>query len=169
MSAREERLGATDVRPRQSASAPAPPPTGWRRLFHRPRMLAEAGFALGAALVMAAAGTAVALGMPPIRLLPTDEPAVRWFVQVAVGFGLGWWGGLFWGIGLVFYARRIRPLPPVAALMPATACGAPAVAAVALASRALGAPVILSIGAGVVAGTVAARLFVSRAARTAGR
>jgi hypothetical protein len=128
-------------------------------------MLAEARFALGAALVMAAAGMAVAFGMPPMRLLPSDEPAVRWFVQASVGFGLGWWGGLFWATALVFYARRFRPLPPIAALMPATAWAGTAVAAVALATRALGTPVLFSIGAGVVAGTVAARLIVSRAAR----
>jgi ABC-type antimicrobial peptide transport system permease subunit len=128
-------------------------------------MLAEARFAFGAALVMALAGTAVAFGMPPIRLMPSEEPAVRWFVQAAVGFGLGWWGGLFWGTALVFYARNFRPVPPVAALMPATVFAGTAIAAVALATRTVGASVLLSIGAGVVAGTLAARLIVSRAAR----
>ena len=142
-------------------------PRGWRRLFYRPRLLAEVRFAFGAALVMAGAGTAVAFGMPPLRLLPSEEPPVRAFVQAAVGFGLGWWGGLFWGTMLVFYARRFRPLPPVAALMPATWVGCALVAAAALAARAFGGSVIVSIGAGVVVGTVAARLVVGRAARRA--
>jgi len=164
MSAREERRdGAAATR--QPNPTPQLPPRGWRRLFHRPRLLAEIRFAFGAALVMAAAGTAVAFGMPPIRLLPSDAPAVRWFVQAAVGFGLGWWGGLFWGTALVFYARRFRPLPPVAALMPATWLAGTVVAGVTLAARAFDASVILSIGAGVVVGTVAARLAVTRAAR----
>ncbi len=163
MSAREERRGAA---PRPDP-APQEPPRGWRRLFHRPRLLAEVRFAFGAALVMAAAGTAVAFSMPPIRVLPSDAPAVRAFVQAAVGFGLGWWGGLFWGAMLAMYARGFRPLPPVDALMPATWVGCALVAGAALAARELGASVIVSIGAGVVSGTVAARLLVARAARKA--
>jgi hypothetical protein len=167
MSAREDRGGDASTPSRRPAPAPEPPPTGWRRLFRRPRMLAEIKYAFGAALVMAAAGTAVAFGMPPIRLLPTEGPAVRAFVQAAVGFGLGWWGGLFWATALVFYARGFRPAPPVGALMPSTWVAATLVAAASLAARELGASVILSIGAGVVVGTVAARLVVGRAARRA--
>ncbi len=166
MSAREERRDAPPEPPRPDP-APPEPPRGWRRLFQRPRLLAEVRFAFGAALVMAAAGTAVAFGMPPVRLLPSDHPAVRAFVQAAVGFGLGWWGGLFWGTALVFYARRFRPLPPVASLMPATWLACVLLAAAALAARELGGSVIVSILAGVLVGTAAARLLVSRAARKA--
>lgn len=163
MSAREEIRDTASTQPRRPT--PEPPPTGWRRLFRRPRFLAEVRFVFGAALVMAAAGTAVAFGMPPIRVLPSDAPAVRAFVQAAVGFGLGWWGGLFWATALVFHARGFRPPPAVGALMPATWLAATAVAAAALAVREFGASPIVSIGAGVVVGTAAARLVVSRAAR----
>jgi hypothetical protein len=165
MSAREESRDTASTQSRRPAPTPEPPPTGWRRLFRRPRFLAEVRFVFGAALVMAAAGTAVAVGMPPIRVLPSDEPAVRAFVQLAVGFGLGWWGGLFWATALVFHARGFRPPPAVGALMPATWLAATAVAAAALAVREFGASPIVSIGAGVVVGTAAARLVVSRAAR----
>ncbi|HVN76054.1 MAG TPA: hypothetical protein VMT19_07030 [Thermoanaerobaculaceae bacterium] len=167
MSTREERRDAASGRPRQASPSPEPAPTGWHRLFRRPRVLAEVRFAFGAALVMAAAGTVIAFWMPPFRLMPSEAPAVRTFVQAAVGFGLGWWGGLFWSTALVFYARRHRPLPPVAALTPATWLAGVLVAAGTLAMRRLGASVIVSIGVGVVVATVAARLVVGRAARRA--
>ncbi len=168
MSARQDGRSAAPAASGQPDPAAAPQPRGWQRLFRRPRLLAEVRFAFGAALVMAAAGIAVAFGMPPMRVLPSDAPAVRAFVQAAVGFGLGWWGGLFWGAMLGMYARGFRPLPPVPALMPATWLAAVLVAGIALATRALGGSVIASIGAGVVAGTLAARLLVGRASRKAG-
>lgn len=166
MSAREDRRGATPPHPQ---GTPAPALGGWRRLFHRPRILAEVRFAFGAALIMALAGAALAFGMPPIRLLPTDAPATRLFVQGSVGFGLGWWGGLFWSTALVFYARRIRPLPPLGAMTLATWVAAATLAATSLALRAGGASVVLGIGAGLVVATVAARLVVARAAHRVGR
>ena len=165
MSGREDQRGAAGAPPPQTASSAHPSPSGWRRLFRRPRVLSEVRFALGAALVMAVAGTALAFAMPPIRLLPTDALAVRLFVQAAVGFGLGWWGGLFWAIALVFYARGFSPPPPLDVLMLATWLAGAVVAATAVAARAFGASVIISIGAGVVVGTTGARLFVSHAAR----
>ncbi len=167
MSARESHRDTAAVPDRQPTPTPEPVPSGWRRFLKRPRLLAEVKFAFGAALVMAAAGTAVAFGMPPFRLVPSEHPAVRAFVQASVGFGLGWWGGLFWATGLVFYARRFRPAPSVGALMPATWVACVVVAGGALAARGLGASAIVSIGAGLVAGTVAARLLVNRAARKA--
>jgi hypothetical protein len=124
-------------------------------------------FAFGGALIMAVAGATLAFGMPPIRLLPTDSLAARLFVQGSVGFGLGWWGGLFWSTALVFYARRFRPLPPLASMTLATWVAAAVVAAAALALRVGGASVVLSIGGGIVVATVAARLVVARAARRA--
>lgn len=167
MSSRGDQGGTPGAPPPRTASSRHPSPGGWRRLFHRPRVLSEVRFALGAALVMAVAGAALAFGMPPIRLVPTDAPAVRLFVQAAVGFGLGWWGGLFWGTALVFYARGCSPPPPLGSLMPATWLAGVLVAATALAARAFGASVILSIGTGVVVGTTGARCVVSRAARKA--
>lgn len=165
MSAREDRRGATPP-PRTD---PAPALGGWRRLFHRPRMLGEVSFVFGAALIMALAGAALAFGMPPIRLLPTDAPATRLFVQGSVGFGLGWWGGLFWSTALVFYARRVPLLPPLGAMRLATWVAAAILAAASLALRAGGASVVLSIGAGLVVATVAARLVVARAANREGQ
>ena len=167
MSSRGDQRGGAGAPARQTASPGPPTPGGWRRLFHRPRLLSEVRFALGAALVMAVAGAALAFGMPPIRLLPTDAPAVRLFVQGAVGFGLGWWGGLFWGTGLVFYARGFTPPSPLGALMVATWLAGAVVATTALAARAFGASVILSICFGVVVGTIGARCVVSHAARKA--
>ena len=163
MSANGTRTGAKD------GATQAPPAAGWRRMFHRPRALSEVKFAFGGALIMAVAGAALAFGMPPIRLLPGDAPAVRLFVQGSVGFGLGWWGGLFWSTALVFYARRSRPLPPLGAMTVATWVGGGILTATSLALRAGGASVVVSIGAGVVAATVAARLAVARAARRAAR
>ncbi len=169
MSERNEGRGVPGATTSRSPSPPAPATGDWRRLFHRPRILAEVKFAFGAALIMAAAGAALAFGMPPIRLLPTDAAAVRLFVQGSVGFGLGWWGGLFWSTALVFYARRIRPLPPLGAMTVATWVAGAILAAAALALRAAGASVVLSIGAGIVVATVAARLVVARAARRVDR
>ena len=167
MSAREDRRAATGATP-PSPATPTPEVGGWRRLFHRPRILAEVRFAFGAALIMAVAGAALAFGMPPVRPLPTDALATRLFVQGSVGFGLGWWGGLFWSTALVFHARRFRPLPPLAAMTNATWVAGALLAATALALRAGGASVVLSIGAGIVVATVAARLVVARAAHREG-
>ncbi|MDD5564261.1 MAG: hypothetical protein PHQ91_11155 [Thermoanaerobaculaceae bacterium] len=169
MSARDDRRGVADAAPSPTQGGPAPARGGLRGLFHRPRILGEVRFAFGAALIMGVAGAAVAFGMPPLRLLATDTPAARLFVQGSVGFGLGWWGGLFWSTALVFHARRFRPLPPLAAMTTATWVAGTLLAATALVLRAAGATVVLSIGAGVVAATVAARLVVARAARRAGR
>ncbi len=168
MSERDRSRGVPGATTSRSPADPAPAPGGWRRLFHRPRMLAEVRFAFGAALIMAVAGAALAFGMPPIRLLPTDAPATRLFVQGSVGFGLGWWGGLFWSIALVFYARRIRPLPPLASLTIANWVAGAILAAASLALRAGGASVVLSVGTAIVVATVAARLVVARAAHREG-
>jgi hypothetical protein len=165
MSARDGRSAPGATPP--PAAEPAPAARGWRRLFHRPRMLAEVRFAFGGALIMAVAGAALAFGMPPIRVLPNDAEATRLFVQGSVGFGLGWWGGLCWSTALVFYARRIRPLPPLGAMTTATWVAAAILVAASLGLRAGRASAVVSIGAGLVVATVAARLVVARAAHRA--
>jgi len=135
------------------------------RPLRRPRVLSEVSFALGAAVVMGAAGAVVAVMTPPLRPFPWTSSPMRWFVQAAVGFGLGWWGGLMWSIGLAFHARRFQPPPPLAALMRATWLAAVLFAAVTLAAHAFGASALLSVGGGVIACTLAARAVVTNAGR----
>ena len=139
--------------------------SGLRRLFSRPRLVSEVSFALGAALVMGFAGVVVAAWTPPLRPFPWAAPPVRWFLHAAVGFGLGWWGGLMWSVGLIFHARRFQPPPPLPALMRATWLGAALFAALTLAVHTLGASAFLSVCGGAVACTLAARLLVTNAAR----
>jgi hypothetical protein len=131
----------------------------------RPRVLGEVSFALGAAVVMGGAGVIVALATPPLRPFPWASPVLRLFLQAAVGFGLGWWGGLMWSIGLAFHARRFAPPPPLPTLMRATWLAAGLFAAITLAVHFSGASALLAIGGGVVACTLAARALVTNAAR----
>ncbi len=161
--------GREQARPSRSAGARDPAPGPWRRLLRRPRLFAEVRFALGAALVWAVAGTLVAFAMPPLRLAAGDSPAERLFVQGAVGFGLGWWGGVFWSAALAATARRFRPAPEPNGLTKAAWLGAALAVVGTLALRAGGASAPLAVGAGVVAATVGARIAVGRAAREAGR
>ena len=135
------------------------------RPLRRPRVFSEVSFALGAAVIMGAAGAVVALMTPPLRPFPWTTPPMRSFVQVAVGFGLGWWGGLVWSVGLAFHARRFQPPPPLAALMRATWLAAVLFAAITLAVHALGASALLSLGGGAVVCTLAARAVVTSAGR----
>jgi len=139
--------------------------SGVRRLFSRPRLVNEVSFALGAAVVMGLAGVVVAAWTPPLRPFPWAAPPVRWFLHAAVGFGLGWWGGLMWSVGLIFHARRFQPPPPLPALMRATWLAAALFAALTLAVHTLGASAFLSVCGGAVACTLAARALVTNAAR----
>jgi len=135
------------------------------RPLRRPRVLSEVSFALGAAVVMGAAGAVVAVMTPPLRPFPWTSSPMRWFVQAAVGFGLGWWGGLMWSIGLVFHARRFQPPPPLATLMRATWFAAALFAAFTVGAHACGASALLSLGGGVIVCTLAARALVTNAGR----
>jgi hypothetical protein len=137
----------------------------FQRLLSRPRLVSEVSFALGAAVVMGVAGAVVAIGTPPLRPFHWASAPVRWFLHAAVGFGLGWWGGLMWSIGLAFHARRFQPPPPLPALMRSTWLAAGLFAAVTLAAYTLGATPFLSICGGAVACTLAARAVVTSAAR----
>jgi hypothetical protein len=138
-----------------------------KRFFNRPRLLGEVNFALGAAVIMALAGTVVSLATPPLRAFPTASPPVRWFIRGATGFGLGWWAGLVWSIGLAFYARRYQPPPPLPALTRATWVAAALIAAATLIALYLGLSFSGSAGVGVIVATLAARTTVSHAARGA--
>jgi hypothetical protein len=137
----------------------------FKRPLRRPRVLGEVSFALGAAVVMGGAGTVVALATPPLRPFPWASPPMRLFLQAGIGFGLGWWGGLMWSVGLAFHARRFAPPPPLPALMRATWLAAALFAAITLAAHFSGASALLAIGGGVVACTLAARAVVTSAAR----
>ena len=139
----------------------------FRRFSTQPRLFGEVRFALGAALVMGGAGAMVALATPPLRALPEAHPALRWLLQAAIGFGLGWWGGLLWGVALAAHARRFRPAPPLPALMRAAWFAGALIAAGSLLAYSAGLSVLFSIGVGVVAATAAARVTVGRAARRA--
>jgi hypothetical protein len=139
--------------------------TLFKRPFRRPRLFGEVSFALGAAMLMGGAGAVVALVMPPLRPFPWASPAMRWFLHAAVGFGLGWWGGLIWSVGLAFHARRFERVPPLPALMRAAWLAAPLLAVIAVAAHALGASALLSIGVGVIACTLAARALVTSTVR----
>jgi hypothetical protein len=139
--------------------------TLFKRPFSRPRLFSEVSFALGAAVVMGGAGAVVALVMPPLRPFPWASSPTRWFLHAAVGFGLGWWGGLIWSVGLVFHARRFERVPPLPALMRATWLAAPLLAVITITAYALGVSALLSIGAGVIACTLAARALVTSAVR----
>ncbi len=135
-----------------------------RRLFKRPRLASELSYALGAAVVMGVAGAAVASVTPPLRPSPWASPLVRWFLDAGIGFGLGWWGGLVWSIGLAFHARRFQPPPPTSTLMRATWLAAALFAAITVAAHELGASGLVSVGGGAVGCTLAARAMVTGAA-----
>jgi hypothetical protein len=84
-------------------------------LLRRPRVLAEARFALGAALAGAGVGLALALMSPS-----PDDPGVpsapfvsRWIGALAPTVVTGWWAGLLWAVAALFHARGWQPQPPV--------------------------------------------------------
>lgn len=63
-----------------------------------------ASTALGGALAWGTAGIVLALAAPLCRPWPQAPEPVRWLVQLALGFGLGWWVGLLW---TAILARRL--------------------------------------------------------------
>jgi hypothetical protein len=71
------------------------------------RFLAHVRFVLGAALVGAAAGLALALiSLPPANEgFPSSPTLARWVLALAPGFGIGWWLGLLWGVVLSMAGR----------------------------------------------------------------
>ncbi len=138
--------------------------SGLARLFKRPRLASEVSFALGAAVVMGFAGALVALGTPSLRPFPWASRPLQLFLDAGIGFGLAWWGGLMWSVGLAFHARRFQPPPPTGALMRATWLAAALFAVVALGAHDLGASGLASVGGGAVICTLAARAVVTSAA-----
>ena len=143
-----------------------------QRLLHRPprrlRVLDEARFALGGALVGAAAGFTVAALVTTAPLRPLGEKqVVHWLMAVAPGAGYGWWGGLLWSVLLAFSGRALKPQPPVDAMLGPTFTAAVVLVAAVLACRLGGLPPLWGLAAGFVAGTLAARHHLARIARRA--
>jgi hypothetical protein len=120
-------------------------------------MVGEFSFLFDGALTWACAGTVVALALPAPALLAHVAGTKRAFFQAAIGFGLGWWGGLPWSFAFALTARAYRPPPPVPMLSRITWLAVAAFAAVALVAPAAGLGIALSLGGGVIAATLTAR------------
>jgi len=133
------------------------------RLFARPRLFDEVRFALGAALIGGLAGLLLAvLALPPVASgFPTSPSLAPWVGALAPAAGLGWWGGLVWAVALALQARRGTPVP-VRALTTATWLAASVVVACGAAGPLLRVHRGWSLVAGMLAGTWAARVWLSR-------
>ncbi len=125
-------------------------------LLRRPRVLAEARFAFGAALVGAGVGLMLAL-----MSLPPNDPGVpsapfvsRWIGALAPAVVTGWWAGLFWAVAVLLHVRGWQPPPPVERLGRSVWM----TAALVMAGGALAAWVWSAPGWGAVAGVVGAAL-----------
>ncbi|MGE5235350.1 MAG: hypothetical protein ACM3O7_03245 [Acidobacteriota bacterium] len=142
-----------------------------QRVFARPRLLAEIRFVFGAALIGAAAGLALALLLlPPSRPgFPTSPVLARWVHAIAPGFAYGWWGGLLWSSFMALSARRATPSPPVSSLPIGVWIAATFTVVGGAASRWITFPPTWGILAGLLAGTLAARLWLAHAAARAAR
>ena len=135
------------------------------RLFARPRLFDEVRFVLGAALIGALAGLVLALlALPPAGSGFSTSPRVApWVAAIAPAAGIGWWGALAWGVVMALQARR-GTRPPVAALAQATWLAAGIVVACGALAPAMAVDQGWGIGAGVLLGTVAARVWMARPA-----
>jgi hypothetical protein len=134
-------------------------------LARRPRFLAELTFVFAGALVMGAAGIVVAVVAPPLRPVPVVNAPFNWFMRGAIGFGLGWWGGVIWCLLLALRARRHQPPPLLPWLLHATWVGALLLAVSITAGLALGLTFLPSFLAALMIATLAARWVVSVGAR----
>ena len=134
------------------------------RLSVRPRLFDEVRFVLGAALIGALAGVVLAvLALPPDSSgFPTSPRLAPWLAAVAPATGIGWWSALVWAVAMALQARRGGV--PTPALTPATWLAAGITVACGFAAPLLSVNRGWGIAAGVVAGTVAARTSLSRAA-----
>lgn len=130
----------------------------------RTRIVSEVKFALGGALIGAAAGSVpgllAAIAAPP----PTKmEPWVAAVIATARGIGFGWWGGLLWSIALAILARRASPPPPVAMLLRSAWVAATATVLGALLAHVLSQPLVRGVLGGVIVGSLAAGCLLARA------
>jgi len=130
----------------------------------RPRILDEIRFVVGAALIGALAGALVAaVALPPDDPgVPTAPSVSRWLHATAPAVGFGWWGGLIWSVALAAHARRYEPAPTIARLARAAWIAAGITVAGGTAARLLGQKPGWGVLAGIVLGSLAARLWVAR-------
>jgi hypothetical protein len=131
------------------------------------RLLSQIHFAFGGALIGGGAGivlAAVSLFVAPHHVL-THPAFIDPYRRIATGAGVGWVGGLFWCALLILYARRHQPSPPSSALMRATwiAAGSSVVTDVAALYAGLAEGWAMTVA--LVAATLAARVWVTAAAR----
>ncbi|HUK12324.1 MAG TPA: hypothetical protein VLW17_03400 [Thermoanaerobaculaceae bacterium] len=135
------------------------------RLIAGSRLAGELSFLFDGALIWGVASAVVAVAVPaPAMLAGLSRPA-RLFFQAGIGFGLGWWCGLPWTFAFALTARAYRPPPAVATLVRITWVAVAVFAALALVPYLAGLPLAGSVGAGVIAATLAARVGVATAAR----
>jgi len=139
----------------------------WRRSLRRPRLFDEASYALGGALIWAAAATAVVTAMHFTRA--PEAGAKVWFEASARGFGFGWLGGLFWCFLLALQARRHEPAPPVTTLPGATWIAVLLGLMLLMVLLQAGVSVLWAAAAGVLGATVAARVWLATLAARLGR
>jgi hypothetical protein len=132
-------------------------------------VISEISFVLGAAVITGAAGAVVALLTPSMRPLPPAADAIRPLLAAGTGFGFGWWGGLVWAVALALHRHGYPTPPPVAAATRATWIAAGLFAAVTMIGFRLGASFVESCLAGVLVGTLAARIAIGAAAQRAAR
>lgn len=134
------------------------------RLTARPRLFDEVRFVLSAGLIGALAGLVLAaLALPPDSPgFPTSPRLAPWLAAVAPAAGIGWWSALVWAVAMALQARRGGV--PIAALTPAAWLAAGITVACGAAAPLLTLDRGWGVAAGVVAGTLAARTWLSRAA-----
>lgn len=132
--------------------------------LRRARLFSEVSFVLGGAVVGAVTGLVLGLlALPPDEIpFATAPPGSHWFLAVAPGFGYGWWIGLMWSTLLALFARRMRPVPEVAALLPATVRAAFVVVVCTAAGRIVSVDPGTAALVGLVAGTLVARWHLGR-------
>jgi hypothetical protein len=130
----------------------------------RPRILAEIRFVVGAALIGALAGALLAaVALPPDDPgVPTAPAVSRWLHATAPAVGFGWWGALVWSVSLAAHARRHEPPVTIARLAQAAWIAAGLTVTGGAAGRLLGVRPGWGVLAGVVLGSLAARLWVAR-------
>ncbi len=139
-----------------------------QRGLRRPRLLDEARFVLGGALVGAAAGFAVAaLATTAPLTLTSERQLVHWFLSVAPGAGYGWWGGLLWSVLLALSGRSLEPQPAADSMIGPTFTAAGIIVGAVLVCRLGDLPPMWGLAAGFVAGTLAARRHLALIARRA--
>jgi hypothetical protein len=130
----------------------------------RPRIVAEIRFVVGAALIGALAGALLAaVALPPDDPgVPTAPTVSRWLHATAPAVGFGWWGGLIWSVALAAHARRYESAVTVLRLGQAAWIAAGLTVLGGTGARLFSVRAGWGVLAGVVLGSLAARVWVAR-------